>query len=154
MLLAVSNRFTNPIWVASGDTVGAAVGTDAISTLNRKAMLAAKTVSANSQTQMDLILAFTKFVEVERRNDDDGKAENQLMDHISAMPSSIKFNVGGRDPLNEHAKVAITSKFQTGSVDPTFEEQLRYAAGLPVPGAEALLTVDQGTAGEDSSPTR
>ena len=69
MLQAVSHRFVNPMWVASADTVASAVEADAIGTLKLKAMLAAKTVPVNSQTQMGLIDAFTKFVEVERMSD-------------------------------------------------------------------------------------
>jgi hypothetical protein len=140
MFAALSQRFVNPVWVDNPDGVSAAIESDAISTLKLKAMLAAKTVNVNAETQMDLINAFTAFVDVERSSDSTQKAESQLMEHVSAMMSQLPFDVSGRDPRNKHARVArgLTAQYRTSAIELTFEENLRGAVGQPLLEAESL----------------
>lgn len=143
MLQAISHRFVNPMWVASEDTVATAIEADAINTLKLKAMLAAKTIPVTSQTQMDLIYAFTKFVEVERQSDSTHKKESQLMDHVVAMMHSLPFDVGGRDPRQGHQIVdrGLTAKFRQSAIELTYQENLQGATGQELPLAEEQLTL-------------
>ena len=143
MLQAVSHRFVNPTWVATQDTVATAVEADAISTLKLKAMLAAKTVPVNSQTQMGLIDAFTKFVEVERMSDSTHKAESQLMDHVVAMMQGLPFDVAGRDPRQGHKQVdrGLTARFRQTAVELTYQENLRGSTGQSLQAADELINL-------------
>ena len=98
VLDAMESKFSSPVWCGTPEATGAAVLDDAIGTLKLKAAIAAKTVPVNQHTQLALMEQFTKFVEVERNTDSAGKAQEQILDHIQAMMTTLPFNIGGRDP--------------------------------------------------------
>lgn len=160
MYEAISNKFVNPSKVVTPDSVNAAVQDDLISTLKMKAMLAAKTVSVNPQTQMEILHAFTKYAEVEQIGENAGRQEGQLLDHISAMMTALPFDVDGRDPMNDHQRVPAghLTKFRASAIELTYEETLRGALGQPLPEAEQLvgmrfprvLTLEQEAANEQA----
>lgn len=143
---AVANGFVSPSRVSSADTVNAALEADAIATLKLKAALAAHTVGVNPQTQLELLAAFTKFVEVERTSEAAGHQENQIIAHVEAMFSALHFDVAGRDPHTGQlapSKISqATARFTAKGVELSFEDQLRAAAGLPVPAAEEAMTFE------------
>jgi hypothetical protein len=83
---------------------------------------------------------FTKFIEVERSSDSANKAESQLLEHVAAMMTAMPFDVGGRDPRQNHRMVSrgLTATYQSTAIELTFDEVLRGGAGQPLPDAEAL----------------
>lgn len=146
VLEALESKFSNPTWCGDANDVGAAVIEDAIGTLKLKAALAAKTVPINQTTQIALMEQFTKFVEVERNSDSEGKTQVQLLSHVDAMMSVLPFSVGGRDPRAGHTRIAAGpfTKFENAAIELTYEETIRLATGQSVPSADeaAGLTFD------------
>ena len=139
----LENKFSTTGWCSTPDGVGAAVLDDAISTLKLKAALAAKTVPVNQHTQLALLERFTQFVEVERNTDSSGKAQEQILDHISAMMTSLPFNIGGRDPRNNHMMIdrGNMEPFEISSIELTYEENLRISVGKPIANANTLRSL-------------
>lgn len=135
-----SRYFVNPLWCGTADGVGGSVEDDAITSLKLKAAVAAKTVQVNSHTQMNLLDTFTKFVEIERNTDSADRAQNQILDHINVMLTSLPFSVGGRDPQS-HAKLppGPTTSFDTAGVELNFTELLQVSVGRKLPD-EPVLT--------------
>ena len=143
MLDALENKFVNPAWCGTPDGVSACIQDDAIGTLKLKAALAAKTVPVTQHTQLALLETFTKFVEVERTTDSQGKAQDQMLEHISAMLTSLPFNIGGRDPRNNHVAIDAgpLAMFNNSAVELTYEETMRVSVRQPIANAETLLAL-------------
>lgn len=132
---ALEGKFANPTWCGTPTAVGAAVMDDAISTLKLKAALATKTVQVNQYTQLAILDAFTKFVEIERSTDSAGKAQEQILDHISAMMTALPFNVGNRIRAAANDPVA---DFEKTSVELNYEEVMRLSVRAPIAHAGIL----------------
>ena len=142
MLDAVTTNFVSPVWCSGPDSVSAAIQDDAIGTMKLKASIAAKTIAVSPNTQMELLHAFTKFVEVERTTDSTGKAQDQILDHIGAMMIELPFNVGGRDPRNDHKHITSPlDEFEESAVELTYAETMRLSVGGTVPDAATLLAL-------------
>jgi len=138
VLDALESKFSNPVWCGTPDGVGAAVLDDAVGTLKLKAALAAKTVQVNSHTQLALMDQFTKFVEVERNTDSAGKSQEQILDHISAMMTTLPFNVGGRVPEgNALIKTPVTD-YDNTAVELTCEETIRLSVNQTIAHPDIL----------------
>lgn len=135
---ALESKFSNPVWCGTPEAVGAAVLDDAIGTLKLKAALAAKTVPVNQHTQLALMEQFTKFVEVERNTDSAGKAQEQILDHISAMMTTLPFNVGGRDPRGSTLPLTKVQEFEKTAIELTYEETMRLSVSQPIANGEML----------------
>lgn len=141
MLLALINKFPNPGWCSTPDTINSVVQDDAINTLKLKAALAAKIVSVNQHTSLSLLDTFTKFIEVERTTDTAGKAENQILDHINAMMTNLPFTVGGRTPpkVNNARANSRVMTLRQSAVELSFEESMAVAAGQPIENEDMIL---------------
>ena len=135
ILDSLESKFSNPTWCGTPEAVGAAILDDAIGTLKLKAALAAKTISVNQYTQLQLMEQFTKFVEVERNTDSAGKAQEQILDHISAMMTNLPFNVGGRGDINPSSDV---QQYETSAIELTYEETMRLSVKQPIANPEIL----------------
>lgn len=135
---ALESKFSNPVWCGTPEAVGAAVLDDAIGTLKLKAAIAAKTVPVNQHTQLALMEQFTKFVEVERNTDSAGKAQEQILDHISAMMTTLPFNVGGRDPRGATLPITQVTRFERTAIELTYEETMRLSVSQPIANTEVL----------------
>lgn len=139
VLSALESKFPTAIWCGSPDAVGAAVMDDAISTLKLKAALAAKTIPVDGRTQIELLHAFTKFVEVERNSDSLGKSQEQLLDHVDAMLDSLPFNIGGRNPhTNDTIDVGLIAEYDRGAAELTYAETMQVATRQPLADAATL----------------
>lgn len=126
---ALEGKFVNPIWCDTPTALGAAVMDDAISTLKLKAAIATKTVAVNATTQMAVMEAFTKFVEIERTTDSAGKAQEQILDHISAMMTTLPFSVGGRRSKVHTHTITQLDDFEKSAIELTYEETMRLSVG-------------------------
>lgn len=140
MLDAMESKFASPTWCGTPDAVGATVLDDAIGTLKLKASIAAKTVPVNQHTQLAIMEQFTKFVEVERNTDTAGKSQTVVLDHIQAMMTCLPFNIGGRDPRNNHAAIdrGPLEAYEQSAIELTYEETMRVSVRLPIANAETL----------------
>lgn len=128
---ALEGKFSNPTWCGTPSAVGAAVMDDAIGTLKLKAAIATKTVQVNQHTQLALMETFTKFVEIERSTDSAGKAQEQILDHISAMMTTLPFNVGGR-PSRVTGATNPVDAFEKSAIELTYEETMRLSVRQPI----------------------
>jgi hypothetical protein len=66
----------------------------AISAMKYKSALATVTVPVNTHTQMPLIEAFAKFVEIERTTENSTKAHTSIVANIGEMLTAMPFRVG------------------------------------------------------------
>jgi hypothetical protein len=133
------SKMTNPMWCSSPDTLSAAYQDDTINTMKMKSSLAAKTVPITRDTQLELLHIFNKFVEIERSTDSIGKAQDQMLEHISAMLTSLPFTIGNRDPrLGELIPPGPSDAYSHTHVELSYEETMRVAAGQELPYAETL----------------
>jgi len=135
---ALESKFANPVWCGTPDAVGASVLDDAVSTLKLKAALAAKTVSVNQGTQLALMEQFTKFVEVERNTDSAGKAQEQVLDHIHAMMTTLPFSIGRK----KEELFSVTHEFNTTAAELTYEETMRVSVGKDIIRPEVLRRLE------------
>lgn len=136
---AMEAKFVNPIWCNSPADLNAAVMDDAINTLKFKAAVAAKTVPVNQYTQLAILEAFTKFIEIERNTDSAGKAQDQILAHISAMMGTLPFNVGGRTTTGAlAARGAPGEQYEDSAIELTYEETLRLAMSKPIAHEDIL----------------
>lgn len=140
MLYALISKFSNPVWCNTPDEVGSAVQDDTVGTMKMKAALAAKTIPVNLSTQIDILHVFTKYVEIERMSDSEGKAQNQIMDHIGTMFNVMPLNVAGIDPLAGHVKAVRgpTHVYEDTAIELSYEETMEVAVGKELANAEVL----------------
>jgi len=138
---ALASKFLSPNWCSTPDTVNSSYQDDAIGTLKMKAAIAAKTIPVTLNTQVDLLHIFTKFVEVERTTDSAGKAQDQMLEHISAMMGNMPFNIGGRDPQRQQLPVEPNPAhaYKQTNIELSFEETMMVATGGEVPTADRLV---------------
>jgi len=134
---ALEGKFANPTWCGTPTAVGAAVMDDAISTLKLKAAIATKTVKVDQYTQLAIMDAFTKFVEIERTTDSAGKAQEQILDHISAMMTTLPFNVGGRVARGLTLNSPVDA-FEKTAIELNYEEVLRLSVRQPIAHQQIL----------------
>jgi hypothetical protein len=91
---AAINRGPSVPKPTSADEVGGFLQDFAINTMKYKAALAAVTIPVNSHTQLPLIEAFVKYVEIERTTDNATKAQHSIIDNIGQMLVGLPFKVG------------------------------------------------------------
>lgn len=94
VLDAVINRGPAVNRPGSIDEVGNFFQEFALSTMKYKAALAAATVQVNTHTQLPLIDAFVKYVEIERTTDNAMKAQTSIVANIGEMLTSLPFKIG------------------------------------------------------------
>jgi len=143
VLKAVFSTFAQPDWCMRPDAVGAALQDDALGTLKLKAALAAKTVPINSHTQLELLHAFTKFIEVERMTDSAGQAQSQILGHIGALFEALPFGISGRNPRDGNKRLAQgpTAYFDEHGVELTYEELMMVSIDNIPANANELISV-------------
>lgn len=140
VLEALASKMVNPAWCSTPDAVNSAFQEDAIGTMKMKAAIAAKTVPVSFNTQIELLHIFTKFVEVERTTDTVGKAQNQMLEHITAMLANLPFSIGSRDPRDEQKQIAASPahRFDESKVELGFEEMMAVSVGHRLPNTKML----------------
>lgn len=139
---ALEGKFTNPVWCSTPETVSSAIMDDAIGSLKMKAAIAAKTIQVNQYTQLAILDTFTKFVEIERNTDSAGKAQEQILNHISAMMTTLPFNVGGRSTKGMNRQLsAPVDAFDKTAIELTYEETLRLSVRQPIAHQDILRSL-------------
>lgn len=140
MLNALVTKFSNPVWCGTPDEVGSAVQDDAVNTMKMKASLASKTIPVNMGTQIEILHIFTKYVEIERMSDSEGKAQNQILDHIHTMFDVMPLNVAGRDPHSGHQMLlpGPAQQYESTAVELSYDELMQVGVGKALPNAKML----------------
>lgn len=139
---ALEAKFINPIWCSSPADLNAAVMDDAISTLKFKAAIAAKSLQVNQYTQLAILETFTKFIEIERNTDSAGKAQDQILTHISAMMTTLPFAVGGRDSAGRLMNTGTPiAEYEQSAIELTYEESVRIATNQPIVHADIIKSL-------------
>lgn len=135
----IEDKFPSSVWCGTPEGARLAIADDAVTTLKLKSALAAKTVAVNAQTQMALIDQFTRFEEIERNSDSQGKAQEQILENIHAMLTGLPFSVNGINPKTGKAiEPGPISEFDSGSVELTYEETMRICVRQPIANADTL----------------
>jgi hypothetical protein len=134
-LAALTSKFPNAVWCQTADAMSAAIQDDAIATLKLKAAIAAKTVSVGQNNQLALMEQFTKFVEVERSTESQGRAQDQILGHIQALFAALPFQVGA--PQNGMDSNPLDT-YDQSSIELTFQETMRVTTRQPLRDAELL----------------
>jgi hypothetical protein len=143
VLQSLISKFVCPSWCSTPDTVNSALQDDAIGTLKLKASVAAKTVPVGFNTQTELLHIFTKFVEVERTTDTAGRAQDQMLEHITAMLAHLPLNISGRDPQHGHVPIAYNpvQQFKQTAIELSYEEIMAVATGQELSYLEQVQTL-------------
>ena len=137
MLDLMINPLGNVQRASSPDGAARCFGDIAASLLKKKAAFAAITVPVNEQTQMNLINAFTKLVEIERNSDSPGQANDQILQGIDAMMASLPFAVATeREGLAQQPPGV--AEFDHTAVELRSDELIFVAAGGSLRNAELL----------------
>ena len=138
MLDAVISPFgNNSQWVNRRDEVPAGFQDMAIGLIRKKAALAAITVEVNDRTQLDLIDAFTKLIDIERNSDSPGQASDQILQGIDAMMASLPFAVATeREGLAQQPPGV--AEFDNTAVELRSDELISVAAGFSLRNPELL----------------
>lgn len=134
-LEAMMDRIVAPVWVNRPEEVTTALQSTAVNAMKKKAAVAALTVPINNATQIHLIEAFVKYVEVERTTDMAGKGNDQILAHLHGMLTTLPFSVAklGTDatgPLAAYDKSAI---------ELDSDELILAAAGVQLHNKELLM---------------
>jgi hypothetical protein len=135
VLDAVINPLGNLHCVDSSDDIWDFFQESAIDVIKKKAAIAAVSVPINSKTEMKLIKVFGKFVELERSNNSQGEATDQIIKGIGAMLNILPFRVGSMEAAKGQAG---TLQYDHGAVELCQDELMCVAAGYSLP-ADKLL---------------
>lgn len=122
----------------NADEVGGFLQDFAISTMKYKAALASVTIPVNTHTQLPLIEAFVKYVEVERTTDNAMKAQTSIVDNIGTMLTSLPFKIGTKLD-SEGAKML---PFDNGAAELRSNEMMIIAAGGEISTTEEVQNLN------------
>ena len=122
LVASLTSGFPVNVWCQSSDSVSSAIQDDAIATMKLKAAIAAKTIPVNQRTQLGLLEQFTKFVEIERLSETDGKSKEVVMSHLAAALASLPMRVGPNHPNTpDTSALAI---YDDGAAELSYPEML------------------------------
>jgi hypothetical protein len=122
----------------SADEVGTFLQDFAISTMKYKAALASVTIPINTHTQLPLIEAFVKYVEIERNSDNAMKAQTSIVDNIGMMLTNLPFKIGTKLD-SEGAKML---PFDNGATELRSTEMMIIASGGQIESADELKNLN------------
>lgn len=94
VLDAMISKFTMIRRPEKSEDVSAFFQESAINSMRHKAAVAALTVPINSHTQLLLLDAYVKYVEIERTTENTTKANTNIVQNIGAMLTALPFKVG------------------------------------------------------------
>ena len=136
MLDAIINPLVKPQWIESSEDIPAFLQDVAINLMKKKATIAALCVPINSQTEMKLIKALSKFVKIESSMDSQGKISDQITNGIGAMLENLPFRVGSTKAAKTQA--GPLSEYDQGAAELRENELMCVAAGYSLPGDKLL----------------
>lgn len=96
VLDAIIGKFTNIHRPRNADEVSEFFQNSAINSMRHKAAVAALTVPINTHTQLPLLEAYVKYVEIERTTENTEKAQIGIVQNIGAMLTHLPFKVGSK----------------------------------------------------------
>ena len=136
VLRMLVSRFSPNSWCAQSDKAGTTIQDDMITTMKLKASIAVKTIPVNSRTQINLLNAFIKFVEVERGSEAAEASTQLLLTGVEELYTSMKINIGGRDPNAGYNAIdtGLVGIYDKGGVELRCDELLDVANGI-IPAA-------------------
>lgn len=135
VLDAMIGRLVNPMWASRPDDVPMFFQDAALNLMKKKAAVSALTVPVSASTQLHLIEAFVKYVEIERTTDTMGKAQDQILGNINAMLAQIPFNIGSK--VGAH-KDSPLREWDESAIELSSAEMMQVAAGQNLPGYARL----------------
>lgn len=94
VLDAIIGKFTNIHKPRNAEEVSEFFQNSAINSMRHKAAVAALTVPINTHTQLPLLEAYVKYVEIERTTENTEKAQIGIVQNIGAMLTHLPFKVG------------------------------------------------------------
>jgi hypothetical protein len=132
VLRLLISKFSPGSWCDDQDQVSNVIQDDIISSMRLKTSIAAKTIPVNSRTQIALLNAFIKFVEVERNSDSQEAATKVLLSGVEEMYSSMRINIGGRDPGAGYTAIdtGLVGIYDKGGVELRYDELMDVANGI------------------------
>jgi hypothetical protein len=136
VLEAIMRRVANPSWVSRSQEVLSFFHDTAVGTMKQRASIAAATIPVNSHTNLPILEAFVRYVEVERTTDGVGQAENQMLGNLAEMLSSLPISIGTHQ--NAIASRGSTV-FDTSAVELRGDELMALSSGGVLPDQEKLL---------------
>ena len=95
VLNALIDRVPNPLWVHGQDGVPSFLQTTTINSVKKIAALAALLVPIDGRTQLRLIKAFVKYLEIEQRMDSYNDANDTIQENVRKMIASLPFTTAG-----------------------------------------------------------
>jgi len=125
VLDAMISRFSDITRPLRPEDVSEFFQDSAINSMRHKAAVAALTVPVNSHTQLALLDAYVKYVEIERTTEHSAKAQVGIVQNIGAMMQSLPFRLGTQIDA-DHDKVL---PFDHKSAELNSNELIIVAAG-------------------------
>ena len=132
VLDVVMARFPHGSPVRSPDGVASFFQDLAINTMKQKAALAALTVPVESHTQMQLLEAFVKYVEIERTTDSAGSTQDQIQDGLHELIKSLPYATIGVSNMKK------LPEFDKGAAELRTDELMLASVGYKIPGIDLL----------------
>lgn len=137
VLDTVSSRLGGSVWCNSPEQASKFLQDTAINAMKQKAAIAALTVPINSETHIDLIESFVKYVEIERNTESQGQARDQIVDNIQATLEALPFAAyKGAASLK-----GTLEQYDNTSVELRTDELLAASLGAQLPYADMLTTM-------------
>jgi len=125
VLDAVIGKFTNIHKPRNAEEVSEFFQNSAINSMRHKAAVAALTVPINTHTQLPLLEAYVKYVEIERTTENAEKAQIGIVQNIGAMLTHLPFKVGSKLDSASDKMVPLDNK----AAELRSEELMILAAG-------------------------
>lgn len=134
VLDAMISKFTDISKPQKAEDVSAFFQESAINSMRHKAAIAAFTVPINTHTQLLLLDAYVKYVEIERTTDNATKASTNIVQNIGTMLSTLPFKIGTKLD-SEGAKMV---PFDNSAAELRGDELMIVAAGGKLTNQPAL----------------
>jgi hypothetical protein len=129
---AMIGKVANPMQVRRPEDVPAFFQDTAINLMKKKAAMAALTVPVEGHTQMHLIEAFVKYVEIERTTDSQGSAQDQIQEGLQQMLESMPYATIGVVNAKQ------LPEFDKNAAELRSDELMLASVGYKIPGLELL----------------
>jgi hypothetical protein len=131
VLDAVISKVTPSSKPTGPNDVGVFFQEFAVNAVKHKAAIATITMPLNSHTQLALIDAFVKYVEIEKSSETAEKAHGTIIDNIGAMMSALPFRIGTKLdsvdakmlPFDDGAAELNNAELMTVATGGTLEDQ-------------------------------
>lgn len=139
VLRALISKFAPGCWVDEEDRVGSGIQDDMVTQIKLKTSIAAKTIPVNGRTQLGLLNAFIKFVEVEKNSESQEASTQLLLSGVEQLYTSMRINIGGRDPNAGYTAIdtGLVGIYDKGGVELRYDELMDVAGGVIPPAAKS-----------------